>query len=53
MAYAISSAIFQIAWSWISKRVNRRSTCITTSRIAGPEQNADARNCGARIDEFQ
>jgi len=49
----MSSAIFQIASSWISKRVKRRSSCSTTSRMAGPEQNAEARNCGARIDEFQ
>src|ERR1019366_5883492 len=53
MAYAISSAIFQMAASRISKRVKRRSSCSITSRIAGPEQNAEARNCGARIDEFQ
>ena len=47
------SAIFQMAWSWISKRVKRRRSWSTTSRIAGPEQKADARNCGARIELFQ
>jgi hypothetical protein len=39
-----------MAWLWISNRVNRRSNWSTTSRIAGPEQNAEARNCGARIE---
>ena len=42
-----------MASSWISKRVKRRSNWRTINRIAGPEQKADARNCGARIEAFQ
>jgi hypothetical protein len=49
----MSSAIFQIASSLISSFVVFRSTWKRTSITAGPEQKAEARNRGARIEAFQ
>jgi len=53
IAYAISSAILKIASFLMSVFVYFRSTWKMTIMKAGPEQKADARNRGARIDAFQ
>ncbi len=53
IAYAMSSAILKMALSWISIFVHFRTTWNMRIMQAGPEQNAEARNRGARIEAFQ
>ncbi len=49
----MSSASFHSTWFGTSNLATRRRICSSTTRTAGPEQNADAMNRGARIEEFQ